>query len=156
MTIEVPKEKIGRLAFLLGFFDGDGKQGTTRITTNSQLFLFDIKTLFGIKKVINTFEYKTKSGEKKVSYRLHLGADFFNEMLDNYNNSLSRKRMRFKGSEGPRKFKFTKKELKTLVWEMPKTMIALLHARKFGIKISPITITYWCKKWAINTPRQIF
>lgn len=149
------------LAFLLGFFDGDGKQGTTRITTNSQLFLSDIKNHFGIKNKIDSYEHKTKSGELRTSYRLHLGADIFNEMLNNYKKTLSRKRIRFMGSElskknasGARKFKLTKKELKNLIWEMPKYKIAELHVKRYGIKVSVDTITYWCKKWNIDMPQM--
>lgn len=35
-----------KLAFLLGYFDGDGKQGTTRISSSSRLYIEDIKSIF--------------------------------------------------------------------------------------------------------------
>ena len=36
------------LAFLLGFYDGDGKTGTTRIITGSKIFLEQIKKVFNL------------------------------------------------------------------------------------------------------------
>jgi len=140
------------LAFLLGFFDGDGKQGTTRITTNSQLFLSDIIDHFGIKNKIDSYEYKTKSGELRTSYRLHLGADIFNEMLNNYKRSLSRKRVSFIGV----KFKFSKKELTELVKKMSNSKIAELHEEKFNIPISGDLVRFWYGKWSIDKSKSKF
>lgn len=86
------------LAFLLGFFDGDGTANTTRITTASLDFLEEIKSKFNIifnpKKVESKFKDKRKvySG---YAYIMYLGGRFFNELLDNYSDSLQRKRKRF-------------------------------------------------------------
>jgi len=150
------------LAFLLGFFDGDGKQGATRITTNSRLFLLDTKSLFRLKTKIHTYKYLNDAGEERRSFRLHLGADLFNEMLDNYNHSLPRKRVKLIDSKlaqqlmiptrysGPVKFKFSKEELKLLINKMSNLKIAALHEKRFGIKISPGTVKYWYNKWDIK------
>jgi len=150
------------LAFLLGFFDGDGKQGTTRITTSSKLLLEDIKSLFGLTCKIYTYKYINKAGKERISYRLHLGADLFIEMLDNFGQSLLRKRKKFIGKKlarklkiptrfsGPVKFKFSKDDLEKLVSTMSYSNIARSHQIKFGIKISPDTVRYWVNKWQIK------
>ena len=86
------------LAFLLGFFDGDGTANTTRITTASLIFLKQIKRQFKIqynpKQVFSVF----KNGDKIYpgsAYIMYLGGGLFNELLDNYSDSLPRKRKRF-------------------------------------------------------------
>lgn len=86
------------LAFLLGFFDGDGTANTTRITTASLIFLKQIKRHFKIqyspKQVFSVF----KNGNKRYhgsAYIMYLGGDLFNELLDNFSYSLPRKRKRF-------------------------------------------------------------
>lgn len=97
MNIELPKLNNRKLylAFLLGYFDGDGKQGTTSIKSGSKVFLEQIKTMFSLRYKISTIRYKIKTGEEREAYDFWLGAELFNEMLDNYENSLSRKRVRF-------------------------------------------------------------
>jgi len=75
------------LAFLLGYFDGDGTTGTSRITTGSIKFLIQIARKFNIKNKIYTY---------KGNHKMYLGAKLFNEMLNNYQNSLSKKRIRLR------------------------------------------------------------
>jgi hypothetical protein len=75
------------LAFLLGHFDGDGTTGTSRITTGSKQFLEQIIEKFRIKNTI--YEYEG-------NYKLYLGAALFNKMLENYQNSLPKKRIRLR------------------------------------------------------------
>lgn len=82
------------LAFLLGYFDGDGTVKTSKITSGSKKFLEQIKDLFRIKNKIHI---------RKGAYDLYLGADLFNEMLDNYSKSLKRKRIRLESSAERRK-----------------------------------------------------
>ncbi len=152
-----------KLAFLLGYFDGDGKQGTTRISSSSRLYIEDIKSIFKLDYKPGITTYKSKSGEIKKSYKLHLGADLFNEMLDNYEESLPRKRIRFQSTEerrkraierfsGAKKFKFTKEELKDMVWKYPLKRIAEIHEERFGISITDDGISYWCTKMGIEKP----
>ncbi len=86
------------LAFLLGFFDGDGKQGTTRINSASFYFLNDIKKKFNIRNNIGSEKRLTKEEIIKKYFSLHLGAEFFREILDNYKYSLPRKRIRYFGN----------------------------------------------------------
>jgi len=75
------------LAFLLGFFDGDGKRGSTRITSSSLKFLDQIKIKFNL-------PYTIYHEPGKNAWSLHLGAELFNHMLDNYKKSIPRKRVR--------------------------------------------------------------
>lgn len=84
------------LAFLLGYYDGDGKQGTTSIKSGSKIFLKQVKKLFGLNTNISTIKYSLKDGQESEAYDFWLGAELFNEMMDNYKNSLSRKRKQFR------------------------------------------------------------
>lgn len=86
------------LAFLLGYFDGDGKIRTARINCGSKKFLEDIKDLFALNNIISKkysggpIEGREIRGE---CYEMGLGRALFNEMLDNYEFSLPNKRIRF-------------------------------------------------------------
>ena len=87
-----------RLAFLLGYFDGDGKMGTTQIASGSKIFLEQIKSKFEIKgkirKQISCFYDSIKDRIVEGStYIISLGPSLFNEMLINYSDSLKRKRI---------------------------------------------------------------
>ena len=155
------------LAFLLGYFDGDGDQGTSLINCRSKKFLCQIKELFNIEFDV---KYKESKGGyigdrfvKGSVYRLTLGADLFNEMLDNYHKSMLRKRIRMQSSiekveyaiklaKSRKKFRFTKEELKTLVWLMSHTEIAELHNELFGISINNHLVGDYCRKWNIKIP----
>ncbi|MHA2184398.1 MAG: hypothetical protein ACXAAI_05290 [Promethearchaeota archaeon] len=76
------------LAFLLGFFDGDGKTGSTRITSSSLKFLIQIRDKFNL-------PYTIYHEPGKNAWSLHLGAVLFNAMLDNYERSMPKKRVKF-------------------------------------------------------------
>lgn len=86
------------MAFILGFFDGDGTAGTTRITSANLEFLNQIKKKFNIlyepKYVNSVFRDKNKTYYGHA-YIMYLGGNVFNELLDNYADSLKRKRKRF-------------------------------------------------------------
>ena len=168
-SIELPKldSRELYLAFLLGFFDGDGDQGTSLINSRSKKFLFQIKELFNIEFDI---KYKESSGGyihkrfiKGSVYRLYLGADFFNEMLINYKKSLPRKRIPLQSSKEKReraiklakakiKFSFTKEDLENLVWKMPHTKIAKLHKELFAVSIKSHLVGDYFRKWNIEIP----
>ncbi len=75
------------LAFLLGYYDGDGTKDATRITSGSFKFLEQIKGLFGIKNII---------GSKTGAFYLNLGPELFNEMMDlDFKQSMSYLRRKF-------------------------------------------------------------
>jgi hypothetical protein len=158
------------LAFLLGYFDGDGSHGRAYpvdlkknerkflrpyIKSNSIEFLKDIKSIFNI-------PYKIS---KKTD--LNLGSDLYKEMLKNYKFSLERKRyngyytkkeiykfrinnLRPQWSKSWRWFKISKDELKSL-WEKGWTdiRIADYHLKKYNIAIKKRTVAEWRKKWKL-------
>ena len=159
-----------KLSFLLGYFDGDGTQGTSRIKSSSKNFLKQIKEEYLIKYDIKLIEKKTKFKEENGGFRisysrcyaLFLGSELFNKLLDNYYNSLERKRIRFKSNQEriekikenswkghhDRKLKATKNEIEELVYQLPKTYIAPIYG------VSAKTISNWCYKWNIKAPSR--
>lgn len=90
------------LAFLLGFYDGDGSYAggkSASIVANSKQYLEEIKEIFDIKnKLLTVRESGDKMwifGRKIVStglYSLALGPKLFNMMLSSYYDSMKRKR----------------------------------------------------------------
>jgi hypothetical protein len=73
--------------FLMGCFDGDGEEGTTRFWSGSYDFLEDIKKRF---KIPNKIRYR--ESEYGSVWGLSLGPKLFNKMLNSYPDSLERKR----------------------------------------------------------------
>lgn len=74
------------LAFLLGFYDGDGDQGRSRISSSSKKILEQIQRKFNVL-------YRIR--RHKGVWQLSLGGKLMNEMQINYVNSLKRKRKFF-------------------------------------------------------------
>jgi len=152
------------MAFLLGYFDGDGGEGSSRIYSNSYEFLYQIKKKFKINSKISEQKYKTKDGDEKTKYTMSLTADLFNEMLCNYNFSLGRKRIKLVDSKlraeqleraramRREKFMFSKEELQTLLFKMPKIKIAKLHLKKFDIEIGRTSVDRYARKWGLKMP----
>jgi len=71
------------LAFLMGFFDADGYETGTQVCSGSIQFLEDLRQYFNVQfQVI----------KKPTAYLLTLGASLFREMLNNYSDSMPRKR----------------------------------------------------------------
>ena len=127
------------LAFLLGFFDGDGKEGTNQFHIGSKLILEDIKDKFQINHQIIP--------DGVGYYYLSLGAKIFNDMLNNYSDSLSRKRKYFRvPSRTIFKNAITKEMLSKLIWEMP--------IKKISEKCNtyPRIVRETCKEWKIERP----
>lgn len=97
-NIELPKLSSRELylAFLLGYYDGDGKVHSSRITCGSKRFLIQIQELFNLKYVIaKKFSSPTPINGVVLHgecYEMGFGKQLFNEMLDNYKYSLPRKR----------------------------------------------------------------
>jgi len=162
--IELPKlsKRELYLAFLLGYYDGDGKTGTTRIITGSKIFLDQIKKHFDLPyKIYEKNSSGFWRGRFIVShaYSMSLGVNLYNEMLATYQNSLPRKRHNFT-TESERKSKSREKAwrlsrnksklsmevLKELVWKLPLYKIGNI----FGV--SDKVIKKWCIKWGIVTP----
>ncbi|MFW9895271.1 MAG: hypothetical protein ACFFD7_05650 [Candidatus Thorarchaeota archaeon] len=151
------------LTFLLGYYDGDGTEGSTVISSGSKKFLEQIKKKYAIdydlryKKSESVINGKIVKGE---GWDLALGANLFNEMMRNYEFSMSRKRKIFETPEEKSermrqlcidraKLKINDdllEDLKKLVWEVPLYKVA----EKYKISISRISEI--CKKYKIDKP----
>ncbi len=151
------------LAFLLGYYDGDGTEGATVVSSGSKKFLEQIK-----EKYVIDYDLRYRKSESIINGRkvkgegwdLALGANLFNEMIRNYQFSMARKRKIFETPEeksermrqtcvNRAKLKITDdllEDLKKLVWEMPLYKVAEKY------KISNSRITEVCKKYKIAKP----
>lgn len=147
------------LAWLLGYYDGDGQSNSTRITSSSKEFLKEIKSEFNIKYDIKLKYEKGKKFrlEGVVSTRPHwsltLGASLFNEMIRNYPYSMQRKRRLFnerdlESYDRLKKLVSNKENLQTLVNQ--NQIIFLI--KKFNV--STATLYRLCRDWDVITPRM--
>jgi len=173
--IDYPKSLSTRdleLAFLLGYYDGDGVQHTTKITSGSIRFLEQAKNRFNLPYKIRKEEGGGEICGRKVKgirYRMVLGAELFNEMMENCVDSMPRKRWfpcdskeRLRRSaeacipETIRKRKeqqsnwraITKNELRRIVWETPLAHIAT----KYSVRAP--NVAKKCKKCGIPRPSR--
>ncbi len=84
------------LAFLLGYYDGDGTMGRSRITSSSKKLLADIlnSPFLNIPvSVSNSIQFDPVNKKYKIKGdQISLGADLMREMVKNYDKSLPRKR----------------------------------------------------------------
>jgi len=136
------------LAWLLGFYDGDGGQNTTLIYSASKDYLEQIRNRLGLK-----WDVVLKSGEaENPYYYLRIGAKIFNEMMKNYNNSLERKRRLF--SEFQDAYidltvrVGSKKNLQKLIDQYPKSILA----KKLNVNYR--TLQKLINEWNISDPRK--
>jgi hypothetical protein len=95
--IEFPKllNREMELAFLLGYFDGDGKQNSPEVISGSKRFLEQVKDRFGLPYKLRIEHNDGEICGRKIrgtEYRLWLGVDLFVEMQQNYPGSMMRKR----------------------------------------------------------------
>ena len=102
------------LSWLLGLYDGDGFQGKTMICSRTKELLIEIKNYFKIKYEIRDYYYDSDVGYHlrikkdnkdtilknltRLLFLLTLGAELFNLMMDNYQDSLKRKRRYFRSN----------------------------------------------------------
>lgn len=85
-TIRLPifnTEKLN-LAFLMGYYDGDGTRREPTITCGALPFLQDIKTYYNITNQIKQ--------ENNNTYKFCFGGELYRKMLINYPDSMTRKR----------------------------------------------------------------
>lgn len=138
------------LAFLSGYYDGDGAANSCELYCGSKEFLQQIKNKYNIK-----FEVK----KKDRVFLLNLGADFKRKIIKNYPECMERKKNTFAGDrrnklkginpnirrgENLERFKTTKEELELLMKQYPNTKIAKMfgvsgksiekRAKKLGIQ----------------------
>jgi transposase len=78
------------LAYLMGFYDGDGFANSSVVCSASIDFLKQIKIKYDIKYEIT---------KKNNLFLLNLGANLKRKMMTNYPNSLERKRTTYKGDK---------------------------------------------------------
>jgi len=147
------------LAWLLGYYDGDGNANSTRITSSCKEFLEQIKSKLNIQ-----YEVKIQYERGKVSnfddivstkshWKLSLGASLFNEMMNNYKNSMLRKRKIFKERDMDvitrlKKAVVNKENLQGLIDKYPISHLI----KKFKVSIG--SFYKLCKEWDIKTPRS--
>ena len=154
------------LAFLLGYFDGDGtikhhKSGKIieiRIFSKSRLFLEDIKSKFGLDYKIVQMIGKKRDGTPTYTNALNLGFFLYNNIIDNCDVSLPRKRdyvpisqveRQLSRKYGRKRFKFSKEELRKLIPKYTLQQIADIHEIQFYIPIHHTTVRYWRDKWLL-------
>lgn len=119
------------MAFLMGYYDGDGTANGTEICSGSIDFLNDIRRKYGLKFMI-------RFGKHVPS--LNLGADFKRSLIMNYPDGMPRKHSTYSKDKQhklrgtrqkmtERKFHVSKEELEQLISEYTYADIA----RKFGV-----------------------
>ena len=151
-------EKI-MLAWLLGYYDGDGTQGQTEICSSSKEFLEDIKKKFKVKNIVHEYltKEKTLDSEAHFIYRLRLGTELFIKMMHSYENSMPRKRVYFYSLIHPKnvkKFEIlekevgTKERLQELVFKYKKIELIKIF------NTSRKTLDKLIKKWDIKIPSR--
>jgi len=172
-TIEYPKlpRTSLELAFLLGYFDGDGRRNTTKISSGSERFLKQVKKRFDLPYKIYVDKRQKEIYGRKLNgtnYMMCLGPELFNKMMKNYSNSMLRKRWfpcerkeslrRAREANTLEKIQrrnvlqrewklITGEELKKLVQEKPLKEIAA----KYNVS-SINTVSRKCKRFGIRIP----
>jgi len=141
------------LAWLLGLYDGDGQQGKTSIYSSKRHLLEQIKTSFQVPNKV----YKAKNPRKALDingnpkldsygnpvltrtlYVLRLGPSLFNKIMDNYRDSMSRKRQYFDeridaGIKLKKIFSNKRELLQELVDQLPTSKILLILQKTIGV-----------------------
>jgi hypothetical protein len=135
------------LAFLRGYYDGDGTQGVASLCSCSLKFLEDIKKIFCLDDT-NIIRDK----RKKEFYNYYFGKQLFYEMINNYDQGLERKN-KLNHQTNPnyvpqRKFEVSKEELTQLISKYPLTEIG----KKFGV--SDNAVKKRCKRLNIDLPNK--
>ncbi len=155
------------LAFLLGYYDGDGTIGRSRITSGSKKFLEDIlNSPFLNIKVSESDSIKYDLVKKKYKIvkrdKISLGADLMREMVNNYTKSLPRKRAYWdnwidkrtlrKNRPSPKKELLTQKLPKEMLLKLMKNLtlkkIAYIHG------VSYATLLRYMKEIGLKSPNK--
>jgi hypothetical protein len=176
-TIQYPKLTRTSLefAFLLGYFDGDGRRNTTMISSGSERFLRQVKKRFDLPYKIRVDKREKEIYGRKIkgtNYMMCLGAELFNKMMKNYTNSMPRKRWSpcerkesiRRANKASRREEVrgrmilqrdwrttTKEDLERLVGEMPLKQIAA----KYNVSKAD-NVSRKCKKYGIHMPERGF
>lgn len=87
------------MAFLLGYYDGDGTENKGKINSGSKKFLEQIKFVIQkIFKIDSKSEVKEESRNGKKSYYYFIKNTFKKKMEENFKGSMARKRKYIKGN----------------------------------------------------------
>ncbi len=154
------------LAFMMGFFDGDGNESNTAFCCGSSGFIDDVCIKFDIDR-----DSKRVRHEKENLWIVYLGVKLFKEMLEVYHDSMPRKRRVHEdqglivgspyseenakpttiqkiilGKVRKRKFEITQEDLHKLVWTMPTTKVAAMF------NVSDKAIERRCKLLGVAKP----
>jgi hypothetical protein len=121
-----------QLAFLLGFYDGDGTAHDGSFVCSSRPFVANIKKYFSI---------KNKILKRDTVYCLAIGTKLVNEMLDNYDRSLQRKRKYFPGLEP------IKRIPKSRLLRLIKSHTLVEISKTLGVH--EVSVQNWCKHYGI-------
>jgi len=177
--IQYPKTSLHsrelELAFLLGYYDGDGTQNRTIVSSGSKRFLEQVKDRFGLSNEVLVDSSDRESNGRKTrgtKYLVSLGPKLLNEMMDSYADSMPRKHRLFCDSEEervrrtaetctPEKVRkrrelqrewrnIKREELEKLVQEMPLKQIAI----KYNLSSQGHHVSKKCKKFSISTPQK--
>lgn len=130
------------LVFLLGFYDGEGKEGRTDMKVGNKKIIEQIKKKFGI-----PYEIDYSDGQ----FRLSLGSQLMNLMQSIFQKSLPRKRKIFKV------WTHINPEINLLTFMTPRLLQALINIispEKLSkiLKLDdPIFIYNLIKKWNLKT-----
>jgi len=156
------EEKV-RYAVLLGFYDGDGEEGSSKIFSTNKKFLEQVKREFDIQSEVNLHNKKGRNYvflqycDTKNSYYLSIGSDNFNKMMEIYLFSMERKRRHY--PLGPNRYVYENLRLKIKSKENLECLIRIAPIYKLieifnvshptfkkllnELDVSPLPKSYW-------------
>lgn len=138
------------MAFLLGYFDGDGMEANTSMVSCNKQFLIQIKKKYKLK-------YEIKQPKKQsLLFSLTLGSPLFKEMLKDYPQSLPRKRKTYVPEIKINKVKkiidlLSENDIINISELMPIKPVCFI-AKKIGCSVK--TLKKICKLHKINIPTK--
>lgn len=178
--IQYPKTSLPtrelELAFLLGYYDGDGIQNRTIITSGSRRFLEQIRNRFGLRYMVRKETCVKRICDRTIvgtRYLMSLGPEQFNELMNNHTNSMPRKRRLFCDSKErarrsaeastPEKVRvrnellkewrsITREELEKLVQEIPFRQIAIKY--NLSPRAGVGTVSRKCRRFGVSIPTK--
>lgn len=158
------------LSWLFGLYDGDGQQGKISIYSTRREVLEQISNSFNVPNKVRKaknprirvdvngypkFDSEGSPMLTKTLYVLRLGPSLFNKMMDNYQDSLPRKRKyfdeRIDATERLKElFDNNKDLLQELISSLPRTQILTVLRNSFGISYT--ALKNLIKQWDIDIP----
>ncbi len=88
------------LSLLLGFYDGDGSSGSKHslpiIDSKSEMFIRGVKHKFDLPYKVQRRQYFDENGQVTYAYRISLSREIYDKMIESYEFSLARKRVKYR------------------------------------------------------------